>query len=70
MNVIDFRATYAKPIPADGAIPFELTAQEREAAAFAQAHLRFRARTAPARNAARKSSERTERGFLALDEPV
>lgn len=44
MNVIDFRATYAKPIPADGAIPFDLTAQEREAAAFAQAQLRFDAR--------------------------
>lgn len=44
MNIIDFRATYAKPIPADGTIPFELTAQEREAAAFAQAQLRFDAR--------------------------
>ena len=41
---IDFRATYATPLPADGAIPFELTAQEREAAAFAQAQLRFDAR--------------------------
>ena len=44
MNVIDFRTTYATPLPADGAIPFELTAQEREAAAFAQAQLRFDAR--------------------------
>jgi hypothetical protein len=43
---IDFRATYATPIPADGAIPFDLTAQEREAAAFAQAQLRFDARRA------------------------
>ena len=44
MNVIDFRATCATPIPADGALPFELTAQEREAAAFTQAQLRFDAR--------------------------
>lgn len=44
---IDFRATYATPIPADGALPFELTAQEREAAAFAQAQLRFDARMSP-----------------------
>lgn len=41
---IDFRSTYATPIPADGTIPFDLTAQEREAAAFAQAQLRFDAR--------------------------
>jgi hypothetical protein len=41
---IDFRTTYATPIPADGAIPFDLTAKEREAAAFAQAQLRFDAR--------------------------
>jgi hypothetical protein len=41
---IDFRATYATPLPADGTLPFDLTAQEREAAAFAQAQLRFDAR--------------------------
>lgn len=44
MNVIDFRATYGKPLPADGAIPFDLTAKERDDAAFAQAQLRFDAR--------------------------
>lgn len=44
MNVIDFRATCATPIPADGAIPFDLTAKERDDAAFAQAQLRFDAR--------------------------
>lgn len=52
MNVIDFRATYAKPIPADGAIPFELTAKERDDAAFAQAQLRFNARMSPHRKPA------------------
>jgi hypothetical protein len=44
MNVIDFRATYATPLPADGTIPFDLTAKERDDAAFAQAQLRFDAR--------------------------
>ena len=49
---IDFRATYATPLPTDGAIPFDLTAKERDDAAFAQAQLRFNARMSPHRKPA------------------
>lgn len=52
MNVIDFRAAHATPLPADGTIPFELTAKERDDAAFAQAQLRFNARMSPHRKPA------------------
>lgn len=44
MTIIDFRAAYATPLPADGTIPFDLTAKERDDAVFAQAQLRFDAR--------------------------